>query len=572
MGGKLSSPVASSSDQQRSQQPTERSGCLSGSPATSKSPKSPRSRCTAFDDSTTWIHKDVDVEEIFELHEIIAYGHLGAIQICSKKRPVHSTHTGELVKGGYITRSDRTEVSSDSSSDPPTTRKASHHRLYACKTISLSRIKQDSLDALIQEVTMIRSVALNHPNVLTVSKVCYTKRYMWIVTELCTGGDLFSRMETSTEMDVADVLEQLVEAVSFLHQQKTCHCGIQLENVLYEHCGSNAGIKLIDYGLARKFSRSVECWKVCGAEYWVAPEVHFSSTFSTDSDIWSIGVVAFVLLSGGTYPFGTDCELNVDRLDNADFEFGNEWRERKISTDAKEFCSKCLRRNPNDRWTAKEALDYIREWMAKEDAEELLESLQSEDEPRPMAHEALRGLKGFHLYGQLKKRVLTQMANTLQKSNLDELKHLLVRLDTDGTGTMTLEQVRLAVMEYCKDKGEQASPLSKEDIKKMFKGSHQDRLGTIYYMPFMDAVLEAQGMMTQERLGEMLDRANFNDKGWISKEEMKLLLQPYIGEEFVEQTIQDADCEVNGSVEYDTFLQFMFQDPAKGMEHVSRLV
>jgi calcium-dependent protein kinase len=394
---------------------------------------------------------------------------------------------------------------------------------------------------------MIRNVALNRPNILTVSKVCYTNRYMWIVTDLCTGGDLFSRIETSTEMDVVDVLEQLVEAVCFLHQQKTCHCSIQLENVLYEHAGSNAGIKLIDYGLARKFSRGVECWKVCGAEYWVAPEVHFSSTFLTESDIWSIGVVAFVLLSGGTYPFGTDRDLNVDRLEMADFEFGNEWRERNISEDAKEFCRKCLRRNTSDRWTANEALQYIQEWMAKVEAEELLDSLESEDEPGYMVHNALggtlRGLKDFHLYGQLKKRVLTQMADTLQKSDLDELKRVLVTFDTDGTGALTLGQVRQAVTEYCKEK-EEASPLSQADIEKMFKGSHQDRLGTIYYMPYMDAVLEAQGMTTQERLGEILDGSDAVDKGWLPREETKLILQPYIDEKFLELTIQEAGCEL----------------------------
>lgn len=106
----------------------------------------------------------------------------------------------------------------------------------------------------------------------------------------------------------------------------------------------------------------------------------------------------------------------------------------------------------------------------------------------------------------------------------------------------------------------------------MFKGGHQDLLGTIYYMPFMDAVLEAQGMTTQERLGEILDRLDPEDKGWIPKEEMKLILQPYIDEEFMELTVQEADCELKGNVEYDKFLQFMFQDPAKGMEHVRMLV
>jgi calcium-dependent protein kinase len=350
-----------------------------------------------------------------------------------------------------------------------------------------------------------------------------------------------------------------------------------LENVLYEHAGSNAGIKLIDYGLARKFGRGVQCWKVCGAEYWLAPEVHFSSTFSPSSDIWSIGVVAFVLLSGGTYPFGTDCELDVNRLEKAEYTFGNEWQERKISNDAKQFVQKCLQRNPDNRLTAKEALDYVREWMANVEPDDLFEL---DDQPLPLLRKepggTLRGRQDFELYGQLKKRVLMAMANTMDKSSLDELKDVLVGFDTDGTGTLTLEQVRQAVTEFHQGKGE-ASPLTKEDIKEMFKGSQQDRPGTIHYIAFLDAVLESQGMATQERLGKTFDRADPKGKGWILKKDIKQILRPYCDEDFVERMIKEAGCEFHWPVlaevvDYDKFLQSMFKDPAKGMDHIRRLV
>ena len=579
MGGKNSVPVDDTYSLQSSQQRTEKHGNICRSPATStpKSPKSPKSRSTTFDDSTHWIHKDVDVEEIYELHDIIAYGHLGPIQICSKKRRRHSNHHGELVKVGRIKESDLTDGSSDSPSDP-TTRKTSRHRLYACKTISLSRIRQDSLDALIKEVTTMRRVSLiQHMNILTIYKVCYTRRYLWIITELCTGGDLFSRMDSLTEVDIVDVLEQLVEAVCFLHKNGVCHCSIQLENVLYEHDGSNAGIKLIDYGQARKFGRGVHCWKVCGAEYWVAPEVHFSSTFLPSSDIWSIGVVAFILLSGGTYPFGSDCELDADRLEKAEYTFGNEWQERKISNDAKQFVRKCLQINPDNRLTAREALDYVRGWMANVEANDLLES---DDQPIPLVQDepggSLRGRQHFDLYGQLKKRVLTAMADTMNKSSLDKLKDVLVGFDADGRGTLTLEQVRQAVKEFHQEKGE-SSPLTNEDIKEMFKGSQRDRSATIHYSAFLEAVLELQGMMTQERLGEAFDQTDREGKGWILKKDMKQILRPYCDEFYVERTIKEAGCGFNWPVlaevvDYDKFLQFMFKDPSKGMGHISRLV
>ena len=549
----------------------------SSSGGTGTSDNSTRSSSTG-----SWIHQGIDVQDVYDMHEVIAYGHLGEVRICSRRRRQHSNHTGEFIMvDNVITRSERTDVSSESSIGGNNNKGGgggggTYHRLYACKTIRTNRLQDTAaVQDLLQQVTTLRDLQQHtHPNIVQLHSIYVTKRQVWLITELCTGGDLHSRMDVNTEIDVVDALEQVVDAASFLHQQGLVHSNLKLENVLYEHAGSNAGMKLIDFGMSRKYGRCRDCRRVCGAEYAAAPEVMFSSDATTTtttaaSDIWSIGVIAFYMLSGGTYPFGTDWEVDMERLQKGDYEFGDEWEQRGISDKGRTFCERCFTVDPQQRWTAMEALEYIKEWMTTVERQDLMKPSEL---PVPVLDVSLRGVQDFGLYGQRRKRLLTNLANTMDKSSLDELKEVFMDYDSSNSGILTLDQVKKAVKQYCKEKGEE-SDLTKEDIKEMLKGCHQDRSASIEYVPFMNAVLQMQGMMTQERLGEAFDRADPEGKGLLQEEEMKRILGSDCNMDVVDRVIQESGCENDeGMVEYDIFLQYMFKDPGAAMEHVSRIV
>jgi len=527
-------------------------------------------RSSSTNNTTTWIHQGVDIQDVYELHEVIAYGHLGEVRICTRRRQQHSNHTGDFIMvDNVITKSERTEGSSESSSTG-NNNKGTYHRLYACKTIGISRLQQQQeenvIEDLLNQVTSINELP-HHPNVIKLAEVYVTKRQLWLITELCTGGDLHSRMDMNTEIDIVDVLEQVADAVCFLHSQGVVHSNLKMENVLYEHAGSNAGIKLVDFGISQRYGRCVDCRTVCGADYATAPEVHGNMGEATPaSDIWSIGAIAFYMLSGGTYPFGTDCAVDEERLKTATYEFGEEWQQRGISETARTFVERCLTVDAEERWSASEMLEYIKEWMTTVERSDLL---RPSELPAPVLDVSLRGVQDFGLYGQRRKRLLFTLANTLDKSQLKQLEEVFMELDATASGILTLDQVKKAVKRYCKE--DQACDLTKEDIKEMFKGCHQDRSGSIEYAPFLNAVLQMQGMLTQERLGEAFDRADPEDKGLLESEELKRILgEDLRNVEVVEHIL--SDCEKNGMVEYDVFLQHLFKDPAEAMNHVSRIV
>lgn len=609
MGGKSSHPItgkydASRRDLQASQQRTIKKGNIS--PTCPRSRKSRTTVVTLIDDADTWIHKDMHVEEVYELHEVIAYGHFGPIQVCSRKRLRRRTHTGDLVilDGGSspsslpsIKESERTNMT-NTSSDSSSTLAAqsspqvipismSQHKLFACKSIATSRCRQEAeiVEKILEELTKIRE--WNHPNILNVNRVFVSKRNLWIVTDLCTGGDLWSHVDTNVELDVVDVLEQVLNGLAYLHKnQTTLHGDVCMENILYEHVSSNGGIKLIDFALFRKFGRGKLCWKVCGADYAAAPEAvvndgKVGNYYTRHSDMWSVGVVAYCLLSGGSLPFGTDYELDMKRLETASFEFGDEFDVRQVSERGKTFCTNCLQRLPEKRWNAGQALEFVHEWMSNLEASELLRvPKDSPPVPPPSSMKkisstgSLRGLQEFGLYGDLKNRVLTTMAATMPKSKIVELKRdLMTNHDQDGTGLITLKQVRNAMKRMHKEQGD-ACGLTKEDLKEMFKGGcfYQENWGMVEMERFLDGVLELKGMMAHEQLQKAFDRVDSQGNDHVTIDEAERLLRPHCTDDYVDDMMQASGCDNGGSVYYDTLLQFMFHDPAKAMDHVYDVV
>lgn len=125
---------------------------------------------------------------------------------------------------------------------------------------------------------------------------------LWLVTELCTGGDLSSRK--LNEHDTKNVIEQVLRALVYLHRMGVVHRDIKLENILYENHSKNATIRLIDFGLSKTFDRTESLGDYARTPYTMAPEVAADpkSIVTDKMDVWAVGVITWILLSG-EFPF-----------------------------------------------------------------------------------------------------------------------------------------------------------------------------------------------------------------------------------------------------------------------------
>ena len=184
--------------------------------------------------------------------------------------------------------------------------------------------------------------------------------------DLCTGGDLNSRK--LNEQQVTVVAEQILRGVAYLHQRGICHRDLKMENILYESNEVNSSIRLIDFGLSYTYDIIDTKQKFMGAAYTLSPEVLAKKPYTNKSDIWSIGVIIWKILSGD-FPFIREYddlkkEDAKKKLQNASHFFGITWKGRGITEEAKTFVKGCLKRDPDDRWSALDALTYMQDtWM-----------------------------------------------------------------------------------------------------------------------------------------------------------------------------------------------------------------
>ena len=451
-------------------------------------------------------------------------------------------------------------------------------REYGCKTVSTARVKAGLLDELLNEIYVMRT--LDHPYILQLHEVYQVKRKVWLITELCSGGDLTSRRMNEPRVTV--ILEQILRAIIYMHRRGILHRDLKLENILFENNHKDAKIRLIDFGLSKMFDRAVLGDNAIGSAYTLSPEIASGRGIYTEkTEVWSIGVIAWILLAGD-FPFlkGKEDMENKEKMNKllrANYSYGVTWKGRCITDDAKTFVSKCLKKNPEDRWTVKEALEFVQNtWMpnlediaAKEKDKEskrvLGTATTGEHANRKLSADLeLAGIdtediEAFCKAGLVKKAILTTMAHTVERDDVAHLREIFLLADTEDTGTISFLELKSALQKL-------GTNMDDETLERLFEGIDQDRSGQIHYGEFLASLVESQGLVTMERLAESFDRIDSDGKGFISHDDLKKVLGDDYNEELVNGMIEEADFKKNGQVDYDEFLQLMFQSPETGLE------
>ncbi|XP_071783482.1 death-associated protein kinase 2 isoform X2 [Centroberyx gerrardi] len=194
---------------------------------------------------------------------------------------------------------------------------------------------------------------------MTLRDVFESRAEVVLIVELIGGGELFdfiAEKENLLESEAIKFMEQILEGVGFMHSKHIAHFDLKPENImLSDKEAPHPNIKLIDFGLAHHFHQGEEYRSMGGTPQYIPPEVINYEPLSTAVDIWSIGVITYILLSGLS-PF--QGEADEETLRNV-IAMNYEFEERYFSTTsamAKDFIQKLLVKNPNDRLTAEECL------------------------------------------------------------------------------------------------------------------------------------------------------------------------------------------------------------------------
>ncbi|VDO50842.1 unnamed protein product [Haemonchus placei] len=167
--------------------------------------------------------------------------------------------------------------------------------------------KEDSLE---NEIKVLRK--LRHPNIVQLYDTYEEKQYVYLVMELVTGGELFDRIVAKgsyTEKDASHLIRQVLHAVSFMHGNGVVHRDLKPENLLYYNQDEDSKIMVSDFGLSKTEDSGVMA-TACGTPGYVAPEVLQQKPYGKAVDVWSIGVIAYILLCGYP-PFYDESDANL---------------------------------------------------------------------------------------------------------------------------------------------------------------------------------------------------------------------------------------------------------------------
>lgn len=420
-------------------------------------------------------------------------------------------------------------------------------QIRAVKNISKAQMK--NLDRFHAEVAIMKM--MDHPNICKLFESFEDVRNLYLVMELCTGGELFDRIIDSghfTEVQAAICMQHMFRAIYYMHQSSICHRDLKPENFLFTTKDpiEKSTLKVIDFGLACKFEPNQVLTTKAGTPYYVAPQV-LAGKYDQASDLWSLGVIMYVLLCGYP-PFHGDTDADVlakVRLGN--FHFAQaDWK--NVSEDAKELIRKLLKMNPKDRFTAEQALYHV--WVEKKAPKAANVALQTN---------LVDNLRGFRSQNKLKKAALHVIATQLGESQIQALRDTFMALDCNGDGLLTVTELK----EGLSKAGLTEIP---PDLQQIMEEVDSDGSGMIDYTEFLAATLDRKVYMCEETCWQAFRVFDLNNDGNISREELLQVLNDgdvkNAAARDMAEVMKEIDQNGDGQIDFAEFMQMMRGDGA----------
>ncbi|XP_022153941.1 CDPK-related kinase 1-like [Momordica charantia] len=263
---------------------------------------------------------------------------------------------------------------------------------------------------------------------------------VYIIMELCEGGELLDRMLSRggiySEEDAKVVMVQILSAIGFCHVQGVVHRDLKPENFLFTTQEESSPLKVIDFGLSDYVNPDKRLNDIVGSAYYVAPEV-LQRSYGTEADMWSIGVIAYVLLCGSR-PFWARTESGIFRtVLKADPSFDDDpWP--SLSSDAKDFVKGLLHKDHLKRLTAAQALCHP--WLANHP-----------DVKIPLDMIVYKLVRAYIYSSSLRRLALNALAKTLSFVQLAYLREQFDLLGPNKIGFISLHNFKTAFINTSTD-------------------------------------------------------------------------------------------------------------------------
>jgi len=200
---------------------------------------------------------------------------------------------------------------------------------------------------------------VKHENIVCLKDMHETSDKLYLVMELVTGGELFDKIVEKgsySEKEASNIVGKILSAVEYLHSNGIAHRDLKPENLLLKSEGDTE-VMLSDFGLSKIIGEDTMMQTACGTPYYVAPEVLSATGYGQEVDLWSVGVITYLLLCGFPPFYGESLPEVFEQIMKAEYDFPEPyWND--ISNEAKDLIKKLLVVDPKKRYSAKQALKH----------------------------------------------------------------------------------------------------------------------------------------------------------------------------------------------------------------------
>ena len=425
-----------------------------------------------------------------------------------------------------------------------------HHKktrdAYACKVISMNRISSHYLRKLHMEIAIMKEV--DHPNIVKLREVFFGSRTVYLVMDLCQGGELFEELTNFhkkgfDEARTARVLQDMLSAVSYLHHHGIVHRDLKLENFLFETKSTDSNLKLIDFGLSKHFHDHEQMHQVVGSAYYTAPEV-LNGVYDHRCDVWSLGIIAYMLLTGSPPFFGNSSDAIHDMIRTKEAEYP-EKRFGSSSAEAVDFLKKLLVKHPDDRMSLDDALKHP--FMMSADTMFLADGSHRRTE---VSGDVVSGLKNYVEMSKFKQMLMGAVAFTLSPQQIAELKEEFHAMDTDHSGTISMQELKKSMATV------RGISVSEEELADMFPEMNEKVDMELNYNDFVAAAMVKRVSIDEERLHLAFETLDIDETGYLDYDSIKKAAGGDIPEEEIHEMLTSIDEDGDGKIDYKEFMHF----------------
>eukprot|EP00948_MAST-09A_sp_MAST-9A-sp1_P001350 g1350.t1 len=416
--------------------------------------------------------------------------------------------------------------------------------MRALKTLYVDETEDH--EKLKNEISLLAQ--MDHPHIVKFYEYYCTQftkktgRY-YLLMEYCAGGELFDALMDQSkkhfnEKTACKILQSILSAVSYLHSKGIVHRDLKLENFVLTDKKDVSNLKLIDFGLSTKYTKKggEKLHERLGTIFYVAPEV-LNENYDEKCDIWSIGVIAYMLLSGKCPWTKTDQDDIMDEILDGEIRYPK-YLWKKYSANCVDFVKTLLQKDPKKRPDARNALDHP--WMHAMD-----------HSTHHIDHKVLGNLKNFIYYPKFKKAALKAIAFSKTDTEIKKLREAFEEIDTEKQGVLTWNEFHDVMAE---------NKVSESEIKEAFEMLDHDHNAYINYTDFIAAAMSKKNYMDEQSLHMAFYEFDRERKGFISKKDLHAILGDTYDVVEIEKMMIEAEFQNPEKVSFDEFASFLKQE------------